>query len=213
MQLVYKNTQNIRNTVSLICNYSISQIMKYLQPMKSLFFTLIILVCFTSCTIEDNRADGQLAGINVQLKSTAGEFNKVFVEIEDVQLKVNQDGNAPNAWVSLNTINRGTYNLFDLRDDSELLLVDSFEMKATYVYGIRLVLGDNNFIDLNNTLHSLDITNLGNSTPSNLVKMELVPNRIYDFMIDIDIDKSLSFNEDQNMMILDLQLYTAITQF
>jgi len=213
MQLVYKNTQNIRNTVSLICNYSISQIMKYLQPMKSLFFTLIILVCFTSCTIEDNRADGQLAGINVQLKSTAGEFNKVFVEIEDVQLKVNQDGNAPNAWVSLNTINRGTYNLFDLRDDSELLLVDSFEMKATYIYGIRLVLGDNNFIDLNNTLHSLDITNLGNSTPSNLVKMELVPNRIYDFMIDIDIDKSLSFNEDQNMMILDLQLYTAITQF
>jgi hypothetical protein len=181
--------------------------------MKSLFFTLIILVCFTSCTIEDNRADGQLAGINVQLKSTAGEFNKVFVEIEDVQLKVNQDGNAPNAWVSLNTINRGTYNLFDLRDDSELLLVDSFEMKATYIYGIRLVLGDNNFIDLNNTLHSLDITNLGNSTPSNLVKMELVPNRIYDFMIDIDIDKSLSFNEDQNMMILDLQLYTAITQF
>ena len=213
MQLVYKNTQNIGNTVSLICNYSISQIMKHLQPMKSLFFTLIILVCFTSCTIDDTSSDRQIAGINVQLKSTAGEFNKVFVEIEDVQLKVKQDGNAPNAWISLNTINRGTYNLFDLRDDSELLLVDSFEMKATYVYGIRLVLGDNNFIDLNNTLYSLDITNLGNSTPSNLVKMELVPNRIYDFVIDIDIDKSLSFNEDQNMMILDLELYTAITQF
>ena len=86
-------------------------------------------------------------------------------------------------------------------------------MKASYIYGIRLVLGDNNFIDLNNTLYSLDVTNLGNSTPSNLVKMELVPNRIYDFVIDVDIDKSVSFNEDQNMMILDLELYTAITQF
>ncbi len=86
-------------------------------------------------------------------------------------------------------------------------------MKPTYIYEIRLVLGNTNFIDLNNTLYSLDVTNLGNSIPSNLVRLELVPNRFYDFVIDIDIDKSLSFNEDQNMMILDPELYTAITQF
>jgi len=187
--------------------------MKHLQPIKSLFFTLIILVCFTSCTKDDSNIGAQLSGITVKLKSTTGEFDKVFIEIEDVQFKVKEDGNAPNAWVSLNTINKGTYNIYDLSDDSELLLVDNFEMKPTYIYEIRLVLGNTNFIDLNNTLYSLDVTNFGNSIPSNLVRLELVPNRFYDFVIDIDIDKSLSFNEDQNMMILDPELYTAITQF
>ncbi len=187
--------------------------MKHLQPIKSLFFILIILVCYTSCTKDDTNADKQLSGITVKLKSITGEFDKVFVEIEDVQLKVKEDGIAPNDWVSLNTINKGTYNIFDLRDDSELLLVDNFEIKPTYIYEIRLVLGDDNFIDLNNTLYSLDVSNLGNSIPSNLVRLELNPNRIYDFIINIDIDKSLSFDEDQNMMILDPELYTAITQF
>lgn len=187
--------------------------MKHLKPRKSLFFTLIILVSFISCTKDDAYGDNQLSGITVKLKTTAGEFNKVFVEIEDVQLKVKEDGNTPNAWVSLNVINKGTYNIFDLRGDSELLLVDNSEIKSTYIYEIRLVLGDNNFIDLNNTLYNLDITYLGNSTPSNLVRMELVPNRFYVFVIDIDIDKSLRFDQDQNMMILDPELYTAITQF
>ncbi len=187
--------------------------MKHLQPIKSFFFSLIILVCFTSCTKDDVNTDSQLVGITVKLKSTPGEFDKVFIEIEDVQLKVKEDDNASNAWVSLNAINKGTYNVFNLRDDSELLLVNNFEIKSTYIHEIRLVLGDNNFIDLNNTLYSLDVTDSGNSTPSNLVKIELNPNHIYTFVIDIDIDKSISFDEDQNMMILNPELYTEITQF
>lgn len=213
VQLMHKNTQNIRNTVLLICNYSISQIMKHLLPIKSLFFSLIILVCFASCTKDDVNADNQLVGITVKLKSTAGQFNKVFIEIEDVQLKIIEDDNTSNAWLSLKTINKGTYNIFDLRDDSELILVDNFEIKPTYIYEIRLVLGDNNFMDLNNTLYSLDVTDSGSSKPSNLVKIDLNPNHIYNFVIDIDIDKSISFNEDENMMILNPKIYTEITQF
>lgn len=210
LQLVYKNTQNINNTVLLICNYSISQIMKHLQPIKSLFFSLIVLTCFSSCSKDDVNANSQLTSISVKLKSTTGELNKVYIEIEDVQLKVKEDENAIDAWVSLNTINTGTYNIFDLREGSELQLVSHFEMKPTFIYEIRLVLGENNFVDINNALHNLDISDLGNATPSNLVKIELVPNHIYDFVIDINIDDSVRFNEDENMMILNPKLYTEI---
>ena len=213
VQLVYKNTQNIKNTVLLMCNYSLPQIMTHIQSLKSLFFTLIVLICFSSCTKDDVNADSQLAGISVKLKSTAGEFDKVYLEIDDVQLKVKEDENASNAWVSLNAINTGTYNIFDLRDDSELQLVDHFEIKSAYIYEIRLVLGDNNFIDINNTLYSLDVSGLGNATPSNLVKIELIPKHLYDFIIDIDIDKSVSFNEAENMMVLNPKLYTEIRHF
>ncbi|WP_296380284.1 DUF4382 domain-containing protein [Winogradskyella sp.] len=186
--------------------------MKHLQPIKSLVFTLIILVCFTSCTKDNVNADNNLTAITVKLKSTTGELDKVYVEIEDVQLRVKENGSTSNAWVSLNAINSGTYNVYDLIEDSELLLADNFEIESTYIYEIRLVLGDNNFIDLNNTLHSLDVSNLGNATPSNLVRTELVKNRFYDFIIDIDIDKSVSYNEDESMMILNPKLYTEIRQ-
>ncbi len=91
-------------------------------------------------------------------------------------------------------------------------MVDNFEIESTYIYEIRLVLGNNNFIDLNNTLHSLDVSTLGNATPSNLVRTELVKHRFYDFVIDIDIDESVSFNEDENMMVLNPKLYTEIRQ-
>ncbi len=91
-------------------------------------------------------------------------------------------------------------------------LVDDFQIESTYIYEIRLVLGDNNSIDLDNILHSLDVINLGNARPSNLVRTELVKNRFYDFIIDIDIDKSISYNEDENMMILNPKLYTEIRQ-
>jgi len=198
--------------VSLNCNYSKSQIMKYLQLIKQLFFTLAILACFTSCTKDDLNEDRDFSSVSVKLKSTTGELNKVYLEIEDVQLRVKEDGDLASAWLSLNAINKGTYNAYDLRDDSELQLVDDFQMESTYIYEIRLVLGDNNSIDLDNILYSLDVTNLGNATPSNVVKTELVKNRFYDFIIDIDIDKSISYNEDENMMVLNPKLYTEIRQ-
>lgn len=212
LPLVYKNTQNLRITVSLTCNYYIPQIMKHLQSIKSFYFTLIILACFTSCSKDEIGADVNLTSITVKLKSTLGELDKVYIEIEDVQFRVNENANVSDAWMSLNTINQGTYNLFDLREDSQLLLVDNFDIESTYIYEVRLVLGDNNFIDLNNVLHSLDVTDLGNATPSNLVRTQLKKNRHYDFIIDLDIDKSVSFNENENIMVLNPKLYTAIRQ-
>ncbi len=155
----------------------------------------------------------QLSSISVKLKSTTGEFDKVFLNIKDVQLKVTGDTNAPSAWKSLNAINGGTYNIFDLNADSALILVNNFEINPTHIYEIRLVLGENNFVDLNNILYNLNTTDLGNSNPSNTVDMDLIPNHFYDITIDINIDKSLSFDENQNMMVLNPELYTEIRQF
>jgi hypothetical protein len=186
--------------------------MKILQPIKSIFFTLSILVCFSSCTKDDINADSNLSAVSVKLRSSTGELDKVYIEIEDVQLRIKDKDNTSNAWLSLSAINKGTYNACDLREDSELLLVDNLKIGSGYIYEIRLVLGDNNFIDLEDTLHRLDVSNLGNASPSNLLRTELVKDRFYDFVIEIDIDKSVSFNEDENMMVLNPKIYTEIRQ-
>lgn len=185
--------------------------MKLIQPIKSIVLILAICVCFTSCSKEDLNAHANISGISVKLKSTATSLNNVYIEIEDVELRV-KESNDPSAWVSLNAINRGTHNALDLRAGGELILVNNFEMESTRIYEIKLVLGDNNFIDLDGILHSLDVTNLGNATPSNVFNKELVKQHFYEFVINIDIDESISYNEDENMMILDPKLYTEIRQ-
>jgi hypothetical protein len=171
----------------------------------------MISLCITSCSKEELNGNSELSSVTVNLKSTIGELNNVFIDIKAVQLRVKLEDDTPNAWISLETSNQGTHNTSEL--ESELLLVNDFQMNSTNIYEIRLVLGENNFINLNNTLHSLDISDLGNSRPSNLLNTELLANRFYEFIIDIDIDKSVYFNEDENMMILDPKLYTEIRQY
>jgi len=210
---MHKNTQNIVNEVLLRCNSSIPQIMKYLHGIKFIAFSIIILLSATSCSKEELGRDRDFAGITVSLKSSAGNLNKVFIDIEDVQVKVKEDGSLPSSWISLSTINTGTHNVSNLRGDSELLLVDHFEIRPTYIYEIRLVLGDNNFIDVNETLVNLDVTEIGNATPSNLVSSQFEGNHIYQLVINLDIDESISLNEGENMMILNPKLYTEIRKF
>jgi len=186
--------------------------MRSLQTIKSVIFTLVVLICFSSCSKDDINTDSEFSGVSVKLKSTVGTLDKVYIEVESVQLRVKENANAADAWITLNTINDGAQKTSDFIQDSELLLVDGFEVSSTHIYEIRLVLGENNFIDMNNVLYSLDVTESGNATPSNLVQTELLANRFYDFTIDIDIDESVSFNEDENMMVLNPKIYTELRQ-
>lgn len=207
---MHKNTQNIPNEVSLTCNYSTPQIMKHLQTIKFLVFTFFILTSATSCSKDDMDNNAQLAAVSVSLKSTTQDLNKVYLDIADVQIRVKQEKSATNAWVSLNAINTGTHNVSALNDDAQLQLVDFAEIKSAYVYEIRIVLDDNNFIDINQTLFSLDVVDKGNATPSNLVNSEFEANHMYDIVIDLDLDESISFNTSDNMMVLNPKISTEI---
>ncbi|WP_179021282.1 DUF4382 domain-containing protein [Winogradskyella forsetii] len=185
--------------------------MKHLKSLKIIVLSLIILISFSSCSKDDMARDEQNAAITVSLKSDTEQLNTVFLEINDVQIKVKEDGNLPNAWISLNAINTGTHNISNLTNASELLLVEHFEMNPTFIHEIRLVLGDNNSIKINDTSTSLSIAE--NASVSNLVKMEFDGNHIYQVVINLDIDGSVSFNEDENTMILNPKLYTEIRKF
>jgi len=185
--------------------------MKHLQSLKFIVLSLLILVNFTSCTKDDMGRDANKAAITVSLKSSANHLNNVFLDIEDVQVKVKEDGDVSNAWVSLNAINLGTHNVSDLISETELLLVDHFEINQTFIYEIRLVLGDNNFVNINETLVSLDLDE--NASASNLIQTEFEGNHIYQLVINLDIDESIQFAEDESIMILNPKLYTEIRKF
>ena len=185
--------------------------MKQFQFIKALFLLTLVLT-MSSCAKDDIEDNSQSTQITVKLKSSNQSQSKVYFDIQDVQIRMGKNPNSTSSWMSLNTINQGVFNVSDLEEDNKLLLVDDFKVEATYAYEIRLVLEDNNFMDINNVLHSLDIETLGNAKPSNLIETQLNSKRRYDMVIDIDLEKSVSYNEEENMMILTPKLYTSIRQ-
>lgn len=185
--------------------------MKQFRFFKTLFILTVVLLA-TSCSKDDIQDNNQSTQITVKLKSSNQSLSKVYLDIEDIQIRTVENPDNTSSWKSLNTINQGVFNVSDFKEDNTLLLVDDFEVEATFVYEIRLVLGDNNFMDINNVLHSLDVTTLGNSKPSNLIATQLNSKRRYDMVIDIDLGESISYNQEENRMILNPKLYTAIRQ-
>ncbi|MHA7841996.1 MAG: DUF4382 domain-containing protein [Winogradskyella sp.] len=182
--------------------------MKQFQFFKALLILTAVLSA-TSCSKDDIQDNNQSTQITVKLKSSNQPSSKLYLDIEDVQIRIVENSNSTSSWKSLNTISQGVFNVSDLKEDNTLLLVDDFEIEATYVYEIRLVLGDNNFMNISNVLHSLD---LGNAKPSNIIETQLNSKRRYDMVIDIDLEKSVSYNQEENIMILNPKLYTAIRQ-
>lgn len=182
--------------------------MKQFQFIKVLIFLTLVLTV-SSCSKDNVEDDWQSTHITVKLKSSNQSASKVYLDMQGIQIRTNENAEATNAWLNLSTVNEGVFNISDFGEDTALLLVDNFEVESYYVYEIRLVLGDNNFMDINSVLHNLD---LGNATPSNLIETQLNSKRQYDMVIDIDLDKSVSYNEEENMMVLNPKLYTAIRQ-
>ncbi len=209
LQLEHKNTENINNSILLRENNSLAQIMKSMKPIKYFVLFLIISLSFSSCTKDDLGRSENKAAISVSLKSTTDELSKVFLDIEDVQIRV--DNNSSNSWVSLNAINTGTHNISDLAADTELLLVDHIEIDPSYIYEIKLVLGNTNFMDINNVIINLEVDE--NTIASNLVQREFEGNHIYQVILELDLDQSVQFNSEENTLILDPKLQTEIRKF
>lgn len=185
--------------------------MKQILLIKALCVLALVLTT-SSCAKDDIEDNSQSTQLTVKLKSSNQSSSKVYLDIQDVQIRTDENPNSSNSWKSLTIINQGVFNVSDLKENNTLLLVDGFDFEATYAYEIRLVLGDNNFMDINNVLHSLDIETLGNAKPSNLIETQLNSKRRYDMVIDIDLEKSVSYNADEDMMVLAPKLYTAIRQ-
>ncbi len=167
---------------------------------------------FTSCSKEDVSDNFDTANLSVNLNSTSQTFANVYVDLKDVQLKVNNSTDDSSCWVSLIAINQGVYNTDDLTEANAFVLVDYLEIRSTPIYEIRLVFGDSNYMNLNNVLYNLDVTTLGSSIATNVTRTELKAGKSYKFNIELDLDASLSFSEAENMMVFNPQIYTAIHQ-
>ena len=88
-----------------------------MQRLKNLSLITILLgvTLFFSCNDDTGSVtDSGMSNISIKLVDEPGDFDNVFVDIQDVMVKVNDDSEGDQGWVSLDPINTGVYDLLDL---------------------------------------------------------------------------------------------------
>lgn len=160
-----------------------------------LFLFLFTLVTgLVSCSSDDDSADKGTAKIAVKLTDAPGDYQGVFVEVEDVMIKTSAEGSDEEGWVSLEGVETGVYDLLKLTGGVTKLLVDT-QLSAGYLHQIRLVLGDNNYIlkgeGENQQQLLLQTPSAEQSGLKLQINEELQANAEYTFILDFDVDKSV----------------------
>ncbi|WP_228852766.1 DUF4382 domain-containing protein [Aegicerativicinus sediminis] len=190
--------------------------------LKTLMLSCIAVVAifFTSCSDNDSNGGAEATSrISVRLMDAPGDYDAINIEVVDVMVRYG-DTEAPESddegWVSLNPQNTGVYDLLELVAGNDLLLVDDYEVPAGYIEQIRLVLGDDNEIFIDNVRHDLKTPSAQQSGLKIKVDQEMQAGYYYTFLLDFDADKSIVMAGGSDNIILkpvmraSIEAYTGV---
>ncbi len=110
--------------------------------------TLLFLFTLFSCQkqeMNENQTNQSInSKVNVRLTDAPADYEAVWIDIQGIEFNLStSDGEGK--WISLDSINKGLYNLLDFSNGKDTLLV-STDLDSGYISQIRLILGDNNSI-------------------------------------------------------------------
>ncbi|WP_298756117.1 DUF4382 domain-containing protein [uncultured Psychroserpens sp.] len=187
--------------------------MKFLSHYKTAIYSIIVLFFLSSCSKEiETETFDDSSLITVKLQGTQSLLNRANIEVLDVQLRVLEDESSPNAWVSLNTINTGIHDLTDITDNDVVTLVDFDVIPTGFVYNIKLILGDRNSVVKNGVEYVVSMAPEYENESINIIGKELNANKLYEFLIEFDIDRSIEFSS-QGGVNLNPQISTHLRRF
>lgn len=156
------------------------------------------ILCFTACDNTDDSIPmspdsgvNQTSKISVRLTDAPGDYDKVNLEVIDVLIKRDVNGDDEGGWVSIGAANEPVlYDVMVLTGGVNALIADTL-IPAGYLSQIRLVLGENNTIVENGVTHPLKTPSGQQSGVKLMVNQTLEPGIAYDFTLDFDVDKSI----------------------
>jgi hypothetical protein len=158
--------------------------MKYVIKISLIMLAVIFLACN-----EDDSSSEEPARLSVKLVDAPGDYDAVFVDVQDVVVKYN--GNLDDEDdVVIGDVNSGIYNLLELTGGASVLLVDD-DIPAGNISQIRLILGTNNSVVVDGETFPLSTPSAQQSGLKIQVNETLEGGIFYEFILDFDADKSI----------------------
>lgn len=103
------------------------------------------IVYLTACD-KNESSQSKSAQLQIALTDDPGDYREVWIDVKEI--RINMTDQDDQGWTTLDGVHTGAYNLLDLVNDKDTVLVDAVIPSGT-ISQIRLVLGDNNFIITN----------------------------------------------------------------
>lgn len=155
------------------------------------------LLLFTSC--NDNETTNA-ARVQVFLVDAPADYDGVFIDVEDVQINVEGTGE-DDEWYSLEGFEPKVYNLLELTN-GEAAFLGELEFSAGKLNQVRLILGDDNELEIGDDLIDLKVPSGSQSGLKINVNEEVASGFLYELIIDFDAAKSVVKAGNSGMYLL-----------
>lgn len=143
------------------------------------------------CTPLDEEGVNGNSQIQIRLTDAPGNYDAVFIEVEDVLVhRSGDDSVGDEGWESADGVRKGIYNLLDLVNGHDTLLVDG-NITSGHLGHIRLVLGDENWLEKDGNRHELKTPSGQQSGLKLKVDAELSEGIVYSVLLDFDVARSV----------------------
>jgi hypothetical protein len=152
----------------------------------SILATIILVSIFASCKKESgSSASSGTTPFDLRMTDAPTNlYNAVNIDIQGVEVKTSNG-----ATIMLN-VNPGVYNLLNFSNGVDTLIAKGDIITST-VSQIRLILGNNNSVDVNGSIYPLVTPSAQESGLKLNVHAELVAGVTYIMLIDFDANKSI----------------------
>lgn len=147
------------------------------------YFPLVVVLAlvFTGCS--DVNSDEDQADVQFRLTDMPGEYQQVNIDVIAVEVKMND------TLIELST-NQGVYNLLELVNGKDTLLVDD-QIPSGFISQVRLILGGDNTLMVDSVVYDLSTPSAQQSGLKFQVHEELIAGESYSYMIDFVVEKSI----------------------
>ncbi|MDR9455864.1 MAG: DUF4382 domain-containing protein [Salegentibacter sp.] len=162
--------------------------------LKPAIFLAVLGLGLTSCSDDDtdDAITEENARVTVRMTDAPGDYDAVIVDVEDVMIQVEAEQGVTDeeGWLSLDDVEAGQYDLLELTGGMTQLLADS-EIPAGFVSQMRLVLGPDNFVEIDGDLIPLATPSAEQSGLKLNLNQELEAGEHYEFLLDFDVEESI----------------------
>jgi len=159
---------------------------------KILFIAMLAIMA--SCDKNNDNKDNPV--FSVKLTDAPGAYDAVNVEI------LYMEANMGNGWVEFPVVTPGVYNLLDFTNGNTLLLIGNTSIAPGVMTELRLILGTNNSVVLNDISYELETPS--GQTSGYKIKMDpqhLESGGLYSLVIDFDLNGSIHQTGNEKYML------------
>lgn len=142
-----------------------------------------------SCTKKNDTTTAGNAHVTFRLTDDPANYDAVNIEIKEIQVHYAADTSAA-GWQTIPLINPGVYNLLDLRNGLDTLLA-SVDLPTGKISQIRMVLGDNNSVVIDNMSSPLKTPSAQESGLKLNLDQTLEAGLSYVLYLDFDAERSV----------------------